>query len=270
MKQLETKIHKEILSILNLYKAIGVDLSITQKQNKQNYEHLEHNKNCTNAKSYKLINSSISNDENKAFNNAIIAKNIQELQDVFESFDGCSLKKTATNFIKFQGNKNTDILVIDGTPSPDEDKVGNSFVSEKGKLFDKILNSIELNRDDVFIVNSIPWRPPGNRYPTEQEIKICRPFIFNLIKLVKPKIILCLGEVATNQTLNLNQSIIKSRGQWYFLKSNSYYNNSEIEDNIYVLPTLGISYLLIRPDMKKEAWEDMKLLRNKIKETILK
>ena len=87
--------------------------------------------------------------------------------------------------------------------------------------------------------------------------------------MIKPKIILCLGEVATNQTLDLNQSIIKSRGKWHFLKSNSYYNTTEIEDNIYVLPTLGISYLLMRPDMKKEAWEDMKLLRNKIKEIII-
>ena len=143
------------------------------------------------------------------------------------------------------------------------------FVSEKGNLFDKILKAIELKRENIFIVNGVPWRPPGNRYPTEQEINICRPFIFNLIKLTKPKIILCLGEVATNQTLGLSQSIIKSRGQWYSLKSNSYYNNSEIEDNIYVLPTLGISYLLIRPDMKKEAWEDMKLLRKKIKEIII-
>jgi uracil-DNA glycosylase len=267
LKQLETKESKQILSTLNFYKEIGVVLSITQKQKNKKYEHLDQYKI---AEINKQINSSIMKEEDKAYHNAIIANNIEELQDIFQKFDGCSLKKTAANFIKFQGNKNADILIIDGTPSSEEDKVGKSFVSDKGNLFDKILNAIELKRDDVFIVNSIPWRPPGNRYPTEQEIKICRPFIFNLIKLLRPKIILCLGEVATNQTLDLNLSIIKSRGKWYILKSNPYYNNGEIKDNIYVLPTLSVSYLLMRPDMKKEAWEDMKLLRNKIKEIIIK
>ena len=267
MKQLEIKNYKQILSTLNFYKEIGVDLSIVQEEKKQKHNELNRN---NNTRSNRLISYSIMNEEKNAYDIAVKAKNINELHEMFQNFEGCSLKKTATNFIQFQGNKKTDILVIDETPSRDEDKVGKSFVSEKGNLFDKILNAIELNRDDVFIVNSVPWRPPGNRYPTDQEIKICRPFIFNLIKLIKPKIILCLGEVATNQTLDLNQSIIKSRGKWYFLKSNSYYNNSEIENNIYVLPTLGISYLLMRPDMKKEAWEDMKMLRDKIKEIIIK
>ena len=268
MKQLETNNHNKILSILNFYKEIGVDLSIIQNKEKQKQH--EQDKYYTNIQSKRSLNYPILNEEKKAYSIAIKAKNINELQESFQNFEGCSLKKTATNFIQFQGNKKSDILVIDGTPSQDEDKVGKSFVSEKGNLFDKILNAIELNRGDVFIVNGIPWRPPGNRFPTEQEIKICRPFIFNLIKLIKPKIILCLGETATNQTLDLNQSIVKTRGKWYFLKSNSYYNYSEIEDNIYVLPTLGISYLLMRPDMKKEAWEDMKMLRKKIKEIIIK
>ena len=270
MKKLETNNNKNLLNILNFYKEIGVDFSIVQNEKEHKINHYEIDKNDTNIESSKSINYSRMNDEKKALNIAIKAKNIKELEDLFQNFDGCNLKKTAKNFIKFQGNKNSDILVIDGTPSPDEDKIGKSFASEKGNLFDKILNAIKLNRDDIFIVNAVPWRPPGNRYPTEQEIKICRPFICNLIKLIKPKIVLCLGEVATNQTLDLNQSIINSRGKWYFLKSNSYYNNSEIEDNIYVLPTLGISYLLMRPDMKKEAWEDMKLLRDKIKEIIIK
>ena len=268
MNKFETNNHKKIFSVLNFYKEIGVDLSIVQNEDKQ--KQYEPNVNHIKIDRNKLSNYSIMNEEKKAYNIAITAENIKELQDLFQNFEGCSLKKTATNFIQFQGNKNTDILVIDGTPNPDEDKMGVSFVSKKGNLFDKILNAIGLKRDDIFIVNAVPWRPPGNRYPTEQEIKICRPFIFNLIKLIKPKIILCVGEVATNQILNLDKSIIKSRGKWHFLKSNSYFNNNEIENNIYVLPTLGISYLLMRPDMKKEAWEDMKLLRNKIQEIKIK
>ena len=270
MKQLEFKNHEEILSILIFYQDIGVDLSILQNEQMQKNKSLEQNKNSKNVDNNTSTSNIILNEEQKAYEIAITAQNLKELEGLFQKFEGCSLKKTAKNFIEFQGYKNSDILVIDGAPNSEEDKAGKSFVSEKGNLFDKILKAIELKRENIFIVNGVPWRPPGNRYPTEQEINICRPFIFNLIKLIKPKIILCLGEVATNQTLGLSQSIIKSRGQWYSLKSNSYYNNSEIEDNIYVLPTLGISYLLMRPDMKKEAWEDMKLLRKKIREIIIK
>ena len=128
-----------------------------------------------------------------------------------------------------------------------------------------MLNAINLKKDDIFIVNAIPWRPPGNRYPTEEEIKICRPFIFNLIKLLKPKLIVCLGKISTYQILDLNQSFVKTRGKWYSLKSNPI-NDFDEEYNPYVLPTLNISYLLTRPDMKRQAWEDMKLLRDKIRE----
>jgi DNA polymerase len=219
----------------------------------------------------------IKNNNKKIIKNIIATEKKQEKQflndyddiDVLEillkNYNVCDLKKTATNFVKFQGSKNADLLFIDGTPDTEEDKVGRFFVSEKGVLFDKMLNAINLRKDDIFIVNAIPWRPPGNRYPTEEEIKICRPFIFNLIRLLKPKIIVCLGEISTNQILDLNQSVIKTRGKWHSLKSNSI-NNFDEEYNPYVLPTLNISYLLTRPDMKRQAWEDMKLLRDKIRE----
>ena len=128
-----------------------------------------------------------------------------------------------------------------------------------------MLNAINLKRKDIFIVNAIPWRPPGNRYPTEEEIKICRPFIFNLIMILRPIIIVCLGEVPTNQILDSTQSIIKTRGKWYSLRSDLI-NQFDLKYNPYILPTLNISYLLNRPDMKRKAWEDMKLLRDKISE----
>ena len=123
-----------------------------------------------------------------------------------------------------------------------------------------MLNAIELKLDETFIIKSIPWRPPGNRYPSKEEIKICRPFIINLINLLKPKIIVCLGEVPTYQILELNESIIKLRGKWQTLRSN------EINCGFSILPTFSVSHLLNRPDLKKHAWEDMKLLRDKIKE----
>ena len=182
------------------------------------------------------------------------------MENSFENFEGCKLKKTSTNFVKFYGNTDSKILIIDGPPDEEEDKKGVSFASSKGLLFEKMLNAIELKIDETFIIKGIPWRPPGNRYPSNEEIKICRPFIINLINLLRPKIIVCLGEVPTFQILELNESIIKMRGKWQTLKSNV------INCDTSILPTFSVSHLLNRPDLKKYAWEDMKLLRDKIKE----
>ena len=234
---------KNILNILNFYIDIGIDLKINQFSNK--------------IKS-KLTNKIDSTSENKS-------NDIKKLENLFENFNGCNLKKTATNFVKFKGNEDADLLFIDGTPNTEEDKIGESFVSAKGDLFGKMLNAIDLKDDDIFIINAIPWRPPGNRYPTDEEIKICRPFIFNLINLLRPKIIICLGEVPTNQILDLNKTIIKTRGKWHYLKSDLI-NYFDSEYNPHILPTLSISYLLNRPDMKRKAWEDLKSLRDKIRE----
>ena len=268
MEQLETQDQKNILTILNFYRDIGVDLYFNSDQNESNQRQFNSVQNIFKIGKNNSANYLITNEEEKAYDEAKTAKNIRELETAFKNFDGCSLKKNASNFVGFQGNINSDILIVDGPPNTDEDKVGKSFVLEKGHLFEKMLNAIELEIKDVFIVNGIPWRPPGNRYPTNEEIKTCRPFIFYLIKFLNPKIILCLGEVASNQVLNISKSIINLRGKWHNLKSNSIYNIDDIEFEINVLPTIGISHLLIRPEMKRESWEDLKLFRSKAKEII--
>ena len=250
MKQSETIYNRNVFNVLKFYESIGINLQINLHQNEIKKNILELTKHNTKKNLDSFEDS---------------ADKIDKLENSFKNFNGCNLKKTATNFINFQGSKKADILFIDGTPDTEEDKVGKSFVSAKGDLFDKMLNAIKLKKNDIFIVNAIPWRPPGNRYPTAEEIKICRPFIFNLIKLLKPNLIVCLGEISTYQILDLNQSFIQIRGKWHSLKSNPI-NDFDEEYNPYVLPTLNISYLLARPDMKRQAWEDMKLLRDKIRE----
>ena len=247
MKQLENKNQNLITNILSFYKEIGIDIIISNK--------------LLNTESYLLKDDKKNINSNK---NHDISKNkevkIKQLEKSFENFEGCKLKKTSTNFVRFFGNMNSELLIVDEPPDVEEDKKGVSFVSNKGLLFEKMLNAIELKMDQTFIVKAIPWRPPGNRYPSNEEIKICRPFILNLIKLLKPKIIVCLGEVPSCQILELKESIIKIRGKWRTLKT--------IESNceFSVLSTFSISHLLNRPDLKKYAWEDMKLLRDKIKE----
>ena len=245
--------HKTILNILNFYQDIGIDIIINQFKN---------------GDKTKLINQIKSATEKNIDNLFIKEKktnSINELEKLFKNFKGCNLRKNATNFVEFKGNENANLLFIDGTPNTEEDQIGKSFVSAKGDLFEKMLNAIDIKLDDIFIINAIPWRPPGNRYPTEEEIKICRPFIFNLINLLRPKVIVCLGEVPTNQILELNQSIIKTRGKWHYFKSDLI-NQFDSEYKPHILPTLSISYLLNRPDMKRKAWEDMKMLRDKIRE----
>ena len=247
MKQLETKNQKLITNVLNFYREIGIDITVHDKLFCKESFLFEDNK--------KNIRPEINlySKKNKELQ-------IKELEHSFKIFEGCKLKKTSTNFVSFYGNTNSKLLIIDGPPDVDEDKKGVPFVSSKGLLFEKMLNAIELNMDETFIIKSIPWRPPGNRYPSKEEIKICRPFIINLINLLKPKIIVCLGEVPTYQILELNESIIKLRGKWQTLKSN------EINCEFSILPTFSVSHLLNRPDLKKYAWEDMKLLRDKLKE----
>ena len=247
MDHTETKNQKIITNVLNLYKEIGIDIIVSNKfLNKESVLFKGNKKNIKLNKNYNI-------QKNKDIE-------IRELEYLFENFEGCKLKKTSTNFVKFFGNTDSKILIIDGPPDEEEDKKGLSFVSSKGLLFEKMLNAIELTIDETFIVKSIPWRPPGNRYPSNEEIEICRPFILNLINIMKPKIILCLGEVPAYQILESKESIIKIRGKWRILKPNQ--SNCEIS----VLPTFSISHLLNRPDLKKYAWEDMKLLRDSIKE----
>ena len=238
MIELETKNKKLIINFINFCKEIGINFTICKtfcsEQNRKSRENVCPGKSKENT--------------------------IRELENNFKNFDGCNLKKTSANFVSFFGMTSSKILVIDGPPDEEEDKTGTSFVSEKGELFEKMLNAIKLKKNDIFFVKGIPWRPPGNRYPSIEEIKICRPFILNLIELLEPKILVCLGEVPTYQILEANESIIKIRGKWYNFKPN------KLNYEIFVLPTFNISHLLSRPDLKRYAWEDMKLLRNKIEE----
>ena len=247
MKQLETKNQKLITNVLDFYREIGIDITVYDKffckvplLFKENKKNIRPEINLHSKKNKEI--------------------QIKELEHSFKIFEGCKLKKTSTNFVSFYGNTNSKLLIIDGPPDVDEDKKGVPFVSSKGLLFKKMLNAIELNMDEIFTIKSIPWRPPGNRYPSKEEIKICRPFIINLINLLMPKFVVCLGEVPTYQILELNESIIKLRGKWQTLKSN------EINCEFSILPTFSVSHLLNRSDLKKYAWEDMKLLREKIKE----
>lgn len=188
---------------------------------------------------------------------------LSELQNILNNFKECSLSKTATNTVFGCGNPNADLLMIGEAPGADEDLQGEPFVGRSGKLLTKALESIGILRKNIFITNSVFWRPPGNRNPTDYEVALCRPFVEKIISLVKPKMILIIGKVAANNLLEEDIVIGKVRGKW--LQKNW---GSAI--NVYARVVYHPAYLLRNPRQKKVFWFDIIDIYSEIKKLNLK
>jgi uracil-DNA glycosylase len=143
-------------------------------------------------------------------------------------------------------------------PGADEDRIGRPFVGRSGQLLDTILGAIHLDRTNVYIANVVPWRPPGNRTPTPQEIALCKPFLMRQIELVNPDFIVCLGGPAAHTLLQTTEGILKLRGRWFSHQSRN--------KTIQVLPTLHPAYLLRQPLQKRLIWRDMRNLKRAFQE----
>lgn len=185
------------------------------------------------------------------------AANLEELKKAVESFDGCSLKLTATNTVFGYGNPNAKIMLIGEAPGADEDRTGVPFVGRSGQLLDKMLKAIDIKREDVFISNVLPWRPPGNRTPTDGEIAVCLPFLKRQIELVSPEYIFILGGSAANSLLDNMEPISKLRGKWLEYKK----GNGE---TIKTLASFHPAYLLRNSGQKAKAWTDFLRLKKNI------
>ena len=185
------------------------------------------------------------------------ASNLAELKDALAAFDGCSLKKMAKNLCFADGNPQSSIMLVGEAPGRDEDLAGVPFVGRAGQLLDKMLFAADLSRSkDVWITNSVYWRPPGNRTPTQAETEICRPFLERQIALIQPKIIVALGGAAAKHLLQTTSGIMRLRGKWHEI---------EIAGAKYqLLPTLHPAFLLRTPAAKKLAWQDLLTIREKI------
>tara|TARA_B100000700_G_scaffold305786_1_gene380211 strand:+ start:496 stop:1245 length:750 start_codon:yes stop_codon:yes gene_type:complete len=183
---------------------------------------------------------------------------LEDLKLYIEQFEGCELKLNAKNTVFCDGNKNSKIMIIGEAPGNQEDIEGKPFVGKSGQLLDKVLNFINLNRGNCYITNIVPWRPPGNRNPTSEELKICVPFVKKHIELIKPDILLLVGSISTKSLLNIDIGITKIRGEW------KKYQNNKVE--IPSLPIFHPAYLLRRPTNKSLAMKDMLVLNKKIKD----
>lgn len=179
---------------------------------------------------------------------------LAELRETMKMVD-ISLRDCAMNMVFGVGNEQADILLLGEAPGAEEDRQGIPFVGQSGQLLDKILAAIGLDRTKVYITNILPWRPPGNRTPTTQEVSIFRPYVLKHISLINPKIVVCLGGTASKALLQTNQSMTQMRGRWVKI------DGIDAE----ILPTFHPAYLLRSPSQKREAWIDFLMIKNKIR-----
>jgi len=184
------------------------------------------------------------------------SNSLAELKAALEGFDGCVLKRSATNTVFADGNPLSRIMFIGEAPGRDEDRQGLPFVGRAGKLLDKMLAAIHLDRTKVYITNVINWRPPDNREPSPEEAAMCLPFLRRHIELVNPEVMILLGAVAMRHVVGKTDGIMKSRGRWID------YNVSG--RMVPVMPTLHPAYLLRQPAHKKLAWRDLQAVEQKI------
>src|ERR1700721_297381 len=143
------------------------------------------------------------------------AADLETLRSVMAEFDGCTLKRTATQLVFADGLPGSRIMLIGEAPGEGEDRIGRPFVGRAGQLLDRMLNAIGLDRQRVYIANVVPWRPPGNRTPTPLETQICLPFIERQIHLADPEYLVCLGGSASRTILGIQGGIMRARGSWF-------------------------------------------------------
>ena len=192
-------------------------------------------------------------------NNLNEIDNIKQLISHIANYE-CVLKKTANKLVVFDGSVNSKLMIIGEAPGKDEDEQGKPFVGKAGQMLNKMLEAIKLKRQNVYITNVVPWRPPQNRTPTENEILEFLPFLQKQIEIVKPSYIYLLGTTAAKAILSTPLSLGKLRGKWHEYKS------ININTPISVLVSYHPAFLLRSPNYKKEAWNDLQMLEKKINE----
>jgi uracil-DNA glycosylase len=195
--------------------------------------------------------------------NPASAQTLGELREELSKFEGCALRTTAMNLVFADGNPASPVMFIGEAPGEEEDRQGKPFVGVSGQLFDKMLAAAGIARKDIYISNILFWRPPGNRTPTDGEIAACLPFVERHISLISPKILVLLGGVAAKTLLRTTEGITRIRGRW-----TSYKLPPELgsDTSIPCLPIYHPAYLLRQASAKRQAWNDILLLKKRLDE----
>lgn len=180
---------------------------------------------------------------------------LADLRAALATFDGCPLSATATTLVFNDGNPDSGLMLVGEAPGAEEDRSGTPFVGVAGQLLDRMLASIGLDRTRCLITNTVFWRPPGNRTPTEAEIQVCLPFLHRQIALVRPRHLVLLGAPATKAITGSTAGITRMRGKWLGTQVPG------LDTTVPTLPTLHPAYLLKTPTSRRDAWADWRLLR---------
>jgi len=185
---------------------------------------------------------------------AAAANSVAELRAAVDKFDGCALKATARNTVFSDGVDDAPVLILGEAPGKDEDEQAKPFVGRSGQLLDRMLAPIGLDRrSNVLISNTIYWRPPGNRDPTQGETVACLPFVERLIELAQPKLLILTGKAAAHTVLRREDGVMKLRGRRLL------YNREGIKAPVNAMVMLHPAYLLRQPQQKRLAWADLLL-----------
>lgn len=187
------------------------------------------------------------------------APTLEALRALLETFEGCALRNTATRLVFADGNPQARIMFVGEAPGRDEDIEGLPFVGRSGKLLDRMMAAIGLDRSKAYIANVIPWRPPGNRTPTPQETQICLPFIQRQIELVNPDVLVTLGNPSTQALLSAREGIMRTRGKWFDYDTGT--------RTIRAIATFHPAYLLRSPSYKRMTWLDLRAMAKALAQT---
>ena len=187
------------------------------------------------------------------------APTLEALRALLENFEGCALRHTATRLVFADGNPQARVMFVGEAPGRDEDIEGLPFVGRSGKLLDRMIAAIGLDRGKAYIANVIPWRPPGNRTPTPQETQICLPFIQRQIELVNPDVLVTLGNPSTQALLATREGIMRTRGKWF-----DYDTGTRV---IRAVATFHPAYLLRSPSYKRMSWQDLRAIAKALEQT---
>lgn len=180
-------------------------------------------------------------------------KKYSELQEIAKECQKCALRKSCRQVVFGDGNPDADLMFVGEGPGEEEDIKGIPFVGRAGQLLDKILAAAEIKREQAYIGNVVKCRPPGNRLPNPDEFKECRNYLDAQIRIIKPRIIVCLGALASQVVIDPRARIGQIRGKWF------------IRNNIKIIATYHPAALLRNESYKRPTWEDFKLIRDELK-----
>ena len=232
---MKKNLNQKLINLIQYYNLINGNLLLSDTPIKRNTD---------------IITSSLS------FSGTKIEK-LNKLKSAISLIKNCELKKSSTNLVFSDGSINANVMIIGEGPGTQEDQVGIPFIGRAGKLLDKMLDSIQLNRKKVYITNVVNYRPPENRRPSELEIARYLPYLASHIEIINPKIILLLGSTALNSIIGNDEVISEARGKWNKMKIGS--------ANPWVISSFHPAFLMRQPQQKKMSWVDLKMIRDKIK-----